>query len=191
MAATLATGGCASRDSAGALHRLTRAPAVPEVTVERRSHRRKTRAVVRVTDTLPTQDVVVADGIPATSPARTVIDLGASMPDDEFEDLVDRALFTNAVRRHRLLTRAKALRAPRRPGAARVIRLLDVTSADMAKARSIAEARLLRGFHKRKLPRPEVNYPVRIDGAMRVLDFAWPEVKVAVELDGFRWHAER
>ncbi len=61
----------------------------------------------------------------------------------------------------------------------------------MAKARSIAEARVLRALDKRKIPRPEVNYSIRVNGAIRTLDFAWPDVKVALEVDGYRWHAER
>jgi very-short-patch-repair endonuclease len=41
------------------------------------------------------------------------------------------------------------------------------------------------------LPAPRVNYRVRVGGSTRYIDLAWPEKKVAVELDGFVPHSSR
>ncbi len=41
------------------------------------------------------------------------------------------------------------------------------------------------------LPEPRVNYRVQVGGKRRYLDLAWPDVKVAVEFDGFVPHSTR
>ena len=41
------------------------------------------------------------------------------------------------------------------------------------------------------LPPPRVNYRVHVGGRRRYLDLAWPDVKVAVEFDGFVPHSTR
>jgi hypothetical protein len=71
------------------------------------------------------------------------------MPFDEFEDVFDLALLSGAVRRHRLATRATALRAPRRCGAALVLGLLDERNPELNMARSLWEARVLRASELR------------------------------------------
>ncbi len=53
------------------------------------------------------------------------------------------------------------------------------------------EAKVLRIIRELQLPRPEVNYRVRVGGRVRYLDLAWPEAKVAVEFDGFVPHSTR
>jgi hypothetical protein len=190
MAAVLSSGGVASGRTAGALHRLMPFPATTEVTVLR-GHHPTTNASVHWTDTLPRQDIVVVDGIRVTSPVRTLIDLGSVMTPDEFEDVFDLALLSGAVRRHRLATRATALRAPRRRGAALVLRLLDERNPELSKTRNLWEARVLRMRERAGVPTPRVNYAVRADGRMRYLDFAWPEYKIFLEFDGFATHAPR
>jgi very-short-patch-repair endonuclease len=190
MARTLSTKGVAARRSAGALHHWNPFPSEPEILVTK-GRRASQRDGVHITDTLPQQDIVVVDGIRTTSAVRTLIDLGGVMPFDEFEDVFDTAVLSGAVRRHRLATRATALRAPRRRGAALALRLLDDRNPELNKARNLWEARVLRLLDRAGVPRPRVNYAVRVDGRMRYVDFAWPEHKVFVEFDGFATHAPR
>lgn len=51
-----------------------------------------------------------------------------------------------------------------------------------------SEARL--AMHDGGLPEPELQYEV-VDRLGRVwrLDFAWPDVRIAVEYEGFDWHS--
>jgi hypothetical protein len=74
-----------------------------------------------------------------------------------------------------------------------VDRLRDVVLPwlDAPELESVAEAAFLRALTTAGLPAPAVQYPVclRTQGPVR-LDFAWPERMVAVEIDGFRWHAD-
>jgi glycosyltransferase involved in cell wall biosynthesis len=47
------------------------------------------------------------------------------------------------------------------------------------------------GFRRGGLPEPMCNYRVHVGGSTSYLDFAWPDRKVAVEFDGFDFHAVR
>jgi hypothetical protein len=41
------------------------------------------------------------------------------------------------------------------------------------------------------VPRPRVNQVVHLRGEIRIVDFAWPEQKVGLELDGLLPHSTR
>ncbi|MPY96274.1 MAG: hypothetical protein GEV08_25400 [Acidimicrobiia bacterium] len=57
---------------------------------------------------------------------------------------------------------------------------------------TLAEARLLRRLLAHGLPRPVRQYEIREDGILVARpDFAYPERRVAVEYDSFRWHETR
>ena len=53
-----------------------------------------------------------------------------------------------------------------------------------------SEVRLV--MHDGGLPAPELQYEiVDLTGRTWRLDFAWPDLRVAVEYDGFDWHSDR
>jgi hypothetical protein len=87
LARILARGGAASGASAAALYGLVSLPHEPAIILARTASVRPRGA--RLTDTLPDSDLTVVDGIPATRPARTVIELAATMPRERFEDVLD------------------------------------------------------------------------------------------------------
>lgn len=185
-----ATGGVASGRSAAALYGWLPFPRVPEITVPRAARRNSHRSV-RITDTLPSLDVTTVDGIPATTPIRTLIDLGSSLRRDRFEDLFDEVLVTGTVKPRRLEARARDLLAPRRRGCAVVLQLLEESHPELTRARNGWEAKVLRAIGRLGLPPPRVNYRVRVGGRTRYIDLAWPDKMVAVELDGFVAHSKR
>jgi hypothetical protein len=95
MVATLATGGVACGRTAAALHRLDgfRRGGPIEVLVERGRQRVVPLVRVRRCESLPRHlDVTTVEGIPVTSVARTLCELGASSTDDEVERALDDAL---------------------------------------------------------------------------------------------------
>jgi very-short-patch-repair endonuclease len=136
-------------------------------------------------------DLTVIDGIPATTPARTLIDVAGQFPRHRFEDILDTAIVQRIVTVNRLRSRAEDLWAPRRNGCAIVLALLDDRDPKLARARNVWEAKALRMVRQVGLPAPEVNYRVRVGGRVRYLDLAWPDAKVAVEFDGFVPHSTR
>ncbi|HZO59381.1 MAG TPA: type IV toxin-antitoxin system AbiEi family antitoxin domain-containing protein [Solirubrobacterales bacterium] len=122
-------------------------------------------------------------GIPVTSPAQTLVDLAADLSE---EDLA-RACHEAGVRHHTRPSQVKAIlaRRPNRPGAAK---LRAVMSGDV----NVALSKLERGFHhlieSNHLPPPrETNRPA---GSKRV-DCRWPQYRLTVELDSYRFHNSR
>jgi very-short-patch-repair endonuclease len=190
MAYALSVDGVACRRSALALSGLLAPPQRPEVLVVR-NRRLATRAPAPSTDTLHEVDLTVVDGIPATTVARALVDVAGLIPRGRFEDLLDTAIVQRFTTVARLRDRAEALWAPRRNGCAIVLELLDERDPGLRDARNVWEAKVLRVVKNLGLPPPHVNYRLRLGGRVRYVDLAWPEVKVAVEFDGFVPHSTR
>jgi very-short-patch-repair endonuclease len=72
-----------------------------------------------------------------------------------------------------------------------VLELLDQRDPELANARNVWEARVLRMARAARLPRPKSNHRVHVGDHDRFLDLAWPEEKVAAEFDGFVPHSTR
>ena len=144
-----------------------------------------------MTDSLPSQDVSTVDGIPVTAVARTLIDLAGALGRDRFRDLLDKVLVSRTVTVKRLEARAVELRTARRPGCAVVLRLLEERHPESTRARNGWEANVLRTIGRLGLAPPRVNYRVRVGGRIRYIDLAWPDRKIALELDGFAPHTNR
>jgi very-short-patch-repair endonuclease len=62
--------------------------------------------------------------------------------------------------------------------------LLEKTDSDL-------EALMLRTVWTGALPRPTVQYVVRVNGRTRRLDFAYPRIKLGIEADGYEEHGKR
>jgi predicted transcriptional regulator of viral defense system len=192
MAAVLACGDGAvvSHCSAAALWML--APAVPrqgeisvdpvEVTVPRASKVRRPGIKVYCTGSLAPRDVRQVDGIPVTSPARTLLDIAGLAGEEELERAIAEAERRGLARRKQLLDQLE--RNPVRLGA-RALRAVLALDGGPALTRSEAEQRLLALLRKRGVLAPEVNARV---GRYEV-DLLWPGARLVVEVDGFAFHA--
>jgi very-short-patch-repair endonuclease len=190
LARTIASRGVASHTSAAALYGWLPESEPLHVTVLR-SARSASNSDAHSTLCLPSDDLTIVDGIAATRPVRTLLDLGGQLDLDEFEVVFDAALVGRAVAPSRLARRAVELWAPRRSGCAQVLRLLEQRGQQLPDVRNVWEARVLREMRANRLPVPRCNFPVLVGGARRVIDFAWPELLVAVEFDGFVPHSGR
>lgn len=140
---------------------------------------------------IPPEDITTIDGIPVTKPARTLLDLATVEP----EPVVERA-FDDALRR-RLISLPfleRWLEDPRRRkhrGAPLIRRLLEAR-ATVGVTESPLETLVLKLLRSRRLQIPMLQYEVS-DGERFVgrLDFAYPNAKVGIEADGFRYHDSR
>ena len=72
-----------------------------------------------------------------------------------------------------------------------VLELLAARHPELGRARSEMEARVLRMLHELGFPPPTVDFRVRCDDQVRIIDFAWPDRMVALEFDGFVPHSSR
>lgn len=129
-------------------------------------------------------DASSVDGVPVTSPGRTLCDLATVLSRRELESAVARA------ERHELIDAAELRKlVARQHGVAGAPLLRAVLEQDGGPAftRSEAERRFLDLVRTSRLPEPEVN--VRVHGYE--IDFLWRDQGIAVEVDGFAYHSSR
>lgn len=190
LVACLAVDGVASHRTAASLWGLSGfRPGPLHVLVPNGRLDRRRRVTVHQTTALPPGDVARVDGIPVTRVARTLVDLASCTSERELEEAVDDALCRRLVTLDRLVRRADALLGSGRTGSATLRRVL-ATWDDGAAPQEVAEARLFRRLVRAGLPPPMTQVEVYDDGRFVArLDVAWPERRLGVELDGFRWHA--
>jgi hypothetical protein len=129
---------------------------------------------------------VVRDGVPRTSPARTIADLAVVVGGDVLEEAVDDVLCRRLCRLDELS--ATAGRRGSRPLRA----VLEAWKGDGLPA-GVAEMRVVRELLRADLPEPVRQYEIRDShgGFVARVDLAYPDWRLAIELDGFRWHAGR
>lgn len=184
LAAVLACGDGALLSGRAAAHLYgllqSSAPPAPEVVARTERHIEGVR-VVRSRCSLAC-DAFRFRGIPVTSVARTIVDLAADL---SLDDLA-RSCHEAGVRYRTTPADVEAVlaRRPTAPGAGNLRRVLR---GDAAVTLSALERRFLRLLRGDGLPLPQTN---RIAGSKRV-DCRWPEHRITVELDSFRYHASR
>lgn len=177
-------GALLSHHSAATLWALRPGTARPvHVTIpEGRTGPSPTGVVVHRSRTISERDVRVHEGLPITSPARTMLDVAATLPDRDVERLLDEGVFAR-----RLVTRAQIddvlERAGNHPGRARLTRVAGAHTRG-AKTDSPPEERLLALIRAAGLPEPRLQVHV-LDYR---LDFFWPRHRLAVEVDAYGTH---
>jgi very-short-patch-repair endonuclease len=197
MAAVLAHGATSAKGGHGAVashgmaallwqYLSVETPGAVDVSGERLRHVPGiTRHRVRLCD----DEAVVLRGVPVTSPARTILDLAGVVATRELEQAL-----AVAERRHgaslRPRIRALLVRRPRHRGSGHLRRLLaalDASGSPPLFLRSRAEEEALAMIRRARLPEPQTN--ARVAGLE--VDFAWPALRIAVEVDGFEFHGSR
>jgi hypothetical protein len=125
------------------------------------------------------------DGVPVTRPARTLVDLAGTVSGARLEEAVDDVLCRRLCRLDQLVVLggrrgARALRA-----------VLDAWNGD-ALPEGVAEMRVVRRLLAGGLPQPVRQHEIWVEGVFVArVDLAYPQDRLAIELDGFRWHAGR
>jgi hypothetical protein len=134
------------------------------------------------------RDLSARADLAVTSPVRTVIDLSARLGVDGTGRLVDEMMRRNLLKIAELRSRIADL-GPAPGRSMRVLRTVVAARDDTYDpGESQLEARIRRAIHRNGLPHPVGQHWVR-DGAFAVrLDFAYPEVKLYLEGDGFGFH---
>ncbi|MBP2415872.1 type IV toxin-antitoxin system AbiEi family antitoxin domain-containing protein [Microlunatus capsulatus] len=179
----LLDGGVVSHRSAGVLHGLPLPPdasALVDVTRADATSGRRRGHVHRWAAPLLADEVVAVDGLPVTDLARTVVDLGRTLPFADAVAVADAALHRGL---HPDALAAAVERARGRPGVADARRV--VSFAD-GRSESAGESHSRVVLHRLGLPRPELQLEVRDPGG-RLLgrcDFGWEEHRTVGEFDG-------
>jgi hypothetical protein len=174
----------ASHRSAASLWALIDDIPEPEVTLSPAAP--KLRAVILHRGELAPADVRVAGGMRVTSPARTIVDLAAVLPANWVERLLHDSVMRQLCLYEDVRVVLERIGGRGRAGTAVLREMLADTAGD-----SPLEARWHRLLCAAGLAPPARQYQVVVGGQVFVLDFAWPDVLVAVEVDGYLGHRTR
>ena len=131
-------------------------------------------------------DLTIRHGIPCTSVTRTIVDLAATPGPSMLEDLLLAADSSRLLNRRRL---GELLHERR--GRAGAARLRSLVTDDPVEARNVNERRLVSICREFGIPAPLVNHRIDVAGRTFYADFCWPDLRLIVEADSWRWHGGR
>ena len=132
---------------------------------------------------LPPDELTRLDGLPITTPARTLLDLAAGgLRGRPLEAVLDRAELLRLLSFAEL--RDLLARYPQRLGSPSLQAILSRYAVGTVETRSVLEELVLELCDDHGLPRPQVN--CSIEGKVR--DFYWPRWRLVLEADSYAWH---
>ena len=195
MAAILACGpGAAlSHHSAGAvLNLLESHRTVIDVTVPSRAGRGRTGIQIHRSSTLTPDDVAAIDGIPCTTPARTILDLADVLRRRRLERVLDAAEAEQLIDLNLLIDQLNRS-AGRRRAAGALRRALNEHRVGSTPTWNEFEERFLALIRSVGLPDPEVQPWLELGDSEPLIrpDFLWRRQRVIVETDGHKHHGTR
>ncbi len=193
VAAYLAIGpeATASHRSAACVHDLLtyREPPIEVTTIRRRSPEIAGVIVHRLKD-LHSRWVTRAGDVRVTTVGRTLVDLGAVASRRTVEAAFDRAAGRKLVTYREVRDSMLAVARQGRRGVGTIRSLLDARIGEVVPA-GVFSARMATVMRNTGLPRAVPEFTVLDDheGFVGVVDFAYPEKRLAIEVDGYEFHS--
>jgi len=189
MAGVLAAGrgAAASHRSAGRLHGYRGVPPWrPELTMSATDLPLRSGVDVHRTNRLDAADLTVVDGIPCTSRPRTLLDLGAVLPYEVVEVAVQDAIIRKLVSHEELFAVLERVGGRGRRGTSPLRAVVRHALPD-ERLESELERLLFALFPANH--GCVLQYELTcVDGRRVRLDAARPELRLAIEANGLRWH---
>jgi hypothetical protein len=189
-------GAClAAGDGAVASHRsaawlwdlVDRPPAMPEISVPATRSPRLNEVIVHRSTYLDVARTRMHKGIRTTDPLLTLVDFAARASRQELTTATDRALARQLTAVPRVETELTRAGRRGRPGVGPLRQNLKERGVIGAPHPSVLESMMIRLLVRYHLPIPKVELIAGPDGEYR-LDFSYPEVKRAIEVDGYVYH---
>ncbi|MFZ4585738.1 MAG: hypothetical protein ACOYNI_10990 [Acidimicrobiia bacterium] len=160
---------------------------VLEITAPRWRRARHDGVTCHESNKIDAIDVTERFNIPVSCVERTLVDLCSKVSDALAERALNHAIRHGDTSECQLVAAAARLRARGRRGMARYRRILGL---DRPVTESDPELRVLQALRRQALPLPETQYEVRSNHAFVArVDFAYPEVKLALEYDSDEHHS--
>jgi very-short-patch-repair endonuclease len=164
---------------------------IVKLTVKARQHSRRAGIVVHDTaiiGPLHGQDV---EGIPCMSVARTLCDLTSVTDKSTVERAVDESLRKRLVTLDRIGKVFDDLHHRGRRRSTVMSEILEARVAGIRSGDSHPEVRLVKLLVAAGLPRPVQQHKLRVNGRTIRIDLAYPELRIAIEYDGWEYHSTR
>ncbi|CAN5502577.1 hypothetical protein BH18ACT1_BH18ACT1_08310 [soil metagenome] len=132
------------------------------------------------------------DGIPVTNPLRTMVDLGAVLGPQEVEDALDRGLVARLFSVAAVEWALNDLARSGRSGCGVLRAVLDERALGRRRPDGVLEPRMARLLRDHGLPAAAFQHPVVAEETTVLkIDFAYVEVRLAIEVDGYDTHSTR
>ena len=141
--------------------------------------------------TLPTWQRTVYEGVPVTTPARTVVDLAGQVDQDALAAFADDLIRRNLLRLEQLRTITSTLASARGYDRGALRQLLAERLPGYLPGDSDWERRMDASYDEWGLPPAIRQYEIRAGGRTYRVDRAIPELRIAIEWNGYRWHGAR
>ncbi len=135
------------------------------------------------------KDRTEIDGIPVTTPERTICDLGLIFPETEVHRILRHAVATQLVTPRDLWNMRRRTSKQGRNGTGVLDRVLKALPDKVQFTESGLEIHFLEICERFRIAPPVPQLPVRVDGRLFRLDFAWIHQRVFVEVDGAAHHS--
>jgi hypothetical protein len=191
-AASLATSPAAvvTHEASALFHGAERLPLEPiTLTVAHGGHHRIAGVFVHQIDDLAGHHVQRASGLLVSSPARVVVELGATQPVSVIGRVADDLLRMRKTTMSQISAVFAQVARPGKPGIERVARVLDERGDGYVPPHSELERALFDALAAGGLPPPVRQLPLPgRDRTSGIADAGYPDAKIILEADGRRWH---
>ncbi len=174
-----------SGPSAARVYGMSLPDAPPCITVPRSRHL-TLPGVTQLRGRVDDPEAVVIYGILVTVKARTAVDCLRLLPLEDARAFLDRAL------QHRWISAASLERRAAEGDLLRgIAQLRDLAREARTGTHSEAERRAAALFAADGITGWVANFEVRSGSLIAIVDFGFPELRLAVEIDGRAWHVDR
>lgn len=190
LAATAALGAVVSHEAAAELHQLPGIKrGVKAVTVRTRTTNRFPNVIVHQSTDLTSGYVIEIEGLPVTDVVRTTTDLAISLGPRTIGRLVDHVVVNKLAPLEAFIAIVGDLSRRGKPGMKTMHQVLELRTGEAFLGDSELELFVLRCMIRWGFPEPVLQYslPWRTPRRGRV-DFAFPELRLIIEVDGRKWH---
>lgn len=187
-----ARNGVASHRAAARLWRLAGFDRFPraEITVTTAHLPPRCGIFVHFTGRLLASDLHLVEGIPTISVERTLLDLGAVVSPKKVAIALDDAVCRRLTTLERLDSYLASVAKRGRRGCGVLRRLIEQRQGSGVVPNSPLETRFFQLIAERGLEMPKLQYEIRDRGRFVArVDFAFPEERLAIEMDGYKYHS--
>jgi very-short-patch-repair endonuclease len=136
-------------------------------------------------------DGTTVDGVPVTTPIRTLLDLGAVVSPLRLEAALDSAVRLGLLDLSDLRQRFVEVARRGRRGVGPMRPLLEERTGDLRGPDSVFESRMRRVLREAGIPEPVCQFEVALGDRSVFLDLAWPDRRLAIECDSLAYHFGR